>query len=442
MKYLPLKNQPNVSRTRFQSMSPSMQLDGRGYPHIVWLEEREGANDLSYSYWDGLKWSYLGTSKVYVSKDEVTSSPNALILNNQDEPLIVFSRKTGTGSKLSLATYSDTWSFNSLNVIYSVGWIGIAKRSEDTYSSSSSSGGSEDNNYYVVVYDITNSEFKIYSVDVVWTLVGSKAVDTSSYLTTKITVCDTKIAIAFIEDNTSIEYNYFDVITDLWSFGTFTTMAASILYGDIIDMDLEGYNTVGVESFCVGWLSGNTISSYINSAICLSDGTVTPADLSSYNVESNLVDVISNSVSYLVNGYRKIGITLDDSGLCQIVCLGVSSKIFSLSALNVWSEDLIDLEAVSNGNVYTYLDINYFGDVKIVIGADSGDIYYFEPSSDTTFPVANPEVILLSGGDFAYKITSFSPMQGSDILDLYNNYYGQVLKDARIPLLITSNRIL
>ena len=66
MKYLPLSNEPNVSRSRLMSSSPSMQLDGRGYPHISWLEEKEGKNEVSYSFWDGLKWSYLGISAVYV----------------------------------------------------------------------------------------------------------------------------------------------------------------------------------------------------------------------------------------------------------------------------------------------------------------------------------------------------------------------------------------
>ena len=144
----------------------------------------------------------------------------------------------------------------------------------------------------------------------------------------------------------------------------------------------------------------------------------------------------------LVNGYKKIGVTLDDNGLCQIVCLGVSSKIFSLSALNVWSSDLIDLEVSGNGMVYTYLDINYSEDIKISFGSDSGDVYYVEPTTSETFPIANPNMAVLSQGDFAYKATNFIPPEGEDISDLVNNYYGCVLSDAKRRLLISPNVII
>ena len=124
--------------------------------------------------------------------------------------------------------------------------------------------------------------------------------------------------------------------------------------------------------------------------------------------------------------------------MAQIVCLGVSSKSFILNG--GWTGDLIDIEAVGNGNVFTCLDINYFDGIKVSFCADSGDIYYFEPSSDEAFPVANPEIILFNEDDYAYRITSFNPQAGADILDLYDNKYGRVLRDARIPLLISSNK--
>jgi hypothetical protein len=418
-----------------------MQLDSRGYPHIAWLERREGRNELGYSFWDGLKWSYLGQSSVYISNNIINPSPNSIVLNCQDKPSIVFSVKAGVGSTLSLATYDDGWEFLELDVSYDVGWIGIVKQKNYSGSSSSSSLGSGDEvNYYAVVYDITDSEFKVYAIGYTWTLIGSISESTDSYSTIEITMCDVKIGVAFIEDGTTIEFNFFDISTDTWSFGAFNTLAASSSYGDILEMDLAGYDTAGVESFCIGWISGNSYSSYVNSAICDSTGAVTPTDLADYNIEVNRVDVIASSSDYLVNGYKKIGVTLDDSELAQIVCLGVSSKIFSLSALNVWSSDLIDLEAAGNGNVYTYLEAKYFDNVKLSFGADSGDIYFFEPSSNETFPVANPDIILLNSMDYAYRVTSFDPQAGEIITDLYNNYNGTILRDSKKPLLISVNK--
>ena len=52
MKYIPLEKQPNVSRTPFGASNPSMRLDGRGYPHIVWAESKLGKTELNYSYYD------------------------------------------------------------------------------------------------------------------------------------------------------------------------------------------------------------------------------------------------------------------------------------------------------------------------------------------------------------------------------------------------------
>jgi len=446
MKYLPLDNQPNVSRTRFESVSPSMQLDGRGYPHVAWMEEKNGTNEISYSFWDGLKWSYLGTSKVYISEEEINPTPNALVLNSNDEPQIVFSRRLGEGSRLSLATFEAEWVFKSLDVTYDIGWVGIVKRNSEVESSSSSSGttgGGED--YYVVVYDITNSEFKVYSVTDAWLLVGIIAEATTSYSTIKISMSFDEIVIAFIEADSSIEYNFFDVVAQTWSFVSFTTLPASELYGDISDMDLDSYYTESLlsEWGCISWLSGDAYKSYVNSAICYPDGSIIPTDSVNYNVEVNEVDVVVSSTDYSVNGYKQIGVTLEDSsgfGYPRIVCLGTSSKTFTLPASLEWVHDVLDIEAVGNGNVFTSLCVNYFEDVKIVFGADSGDIYYFEPSTDETFPIANPEIILLNDSDLAYRLTSFNPSSGEDILGLYNNKYGRVLREAKMPLFITSNR--
>lgn len=441
MKYLPLKNQPNVSRTRFPSSSPSMMLDGRGFPHISWLEEKNGRNEVKYSFWDGLKWSYLSKSQVYTSEEDVKPSPNSIILDSNENPHIVFSRRLGTGSRLSVAEHDDEWVFDTLDVTYSIGWDGIVqKRTSSDSSSSSSSESGGGNYYYVVVYDITNSEFKVYSVGDSWSLVGSISETTSSYSTIKIAVCDFKIGIAFIDEGSSVKYNFFDMYDHTWSFVSFATLSESTLYGDIIDVDIEGYDTSGIEELCVSWLSGTDYYSYVNSAICLSDGSVSPTDSTSYNIEINSVNVDSSSSDYLVNGYKRIGVTLNGSGLPIIVCVGVSCKSFSLSALNVWSTELIDIEAVGNGNVFTYVDIGYSTDVKISFVADSGDIYYFEPSSEASFPVASPDLVVLSADDYAYRMTSFNPPEGEDVSDLYNNFYGRVLRDAKKPLIISSNR--
>ena len=77
MKYIPLKeDQLNVSRTRFESISPSLKIDDRGHPNIAWLDRKEGHNELKFSFFDGLKWSYYDSTTIYISKEEITSSPS------------------------------------------------------------------------------------------------------------------------------------------------------------------------------------------------------------------------------------------------------------------------------------------------------------------------------------------------------------------------------
>jgi len=125
MKYIPISNRPNVSETRLTSISPSLRIDDRGYPHISWLEQQEGSNEVHYSYWDGLKWSYKGIPEVYLSESEITSSPDSLVLDGNNKPVIVFSRKSANGSVLTLADYGSKWDFNELEVTYDASWIGL-----------------------------------------------------------------------------------------------------------------------------------------------------------------------------------------------------------------------------------------------------------------------------------------------------------------------------
>ena len=143
MKYIPISNRPNVSETRLTSISPSLRIDDRGYPHISWLEQQEGSNEVHYSYWDGLKWSYKGIPEVYLSESEITSSPDSLVLDGNNKPVIVFSRKSANGSVLTLADYGSKWDFNELEVTYDASWIGLIRYDRDiAYSSSSSSSSS------------------------------------------------------------------------------------------------------------------------------------------------------------------------------------------------------------------------------------------------------------------------------------------------------------
>ena len=141
MKFVPLNNQPNISISRFQSVSPSMVLDERGHPHIAWLDTQNGHNEVKYSFWDGLQW----TDPVMISESEnIQSSSHAIEFDFDDHINIVYSRKTPTGSTLfKTSIVGNTIIDKSLNVPYNTSWVGIFKHDRTiNFSSSSSSSTS------------------------------------------------------------------------------------------------------------------------------------------------------------------------------------------------------------------------------------------------------------------------------------------------------------
>ena len=444
MKYSQLKGQPNVLGTRRESLAPSLAVDSRFFPCLAYLEKGNGINTLNYSFWDGLKWAYNGTSKVYISQEDILFSPDSLILDN-DNPYIVFARKIASGTRLSLAHYTSEWIFNDLDVDYEVGWIGvtISEVNLDHSSSSSSQSSETETNHYVVVYDSTNAKFRFYNATSGWLEYSSKLALVDDFSQIKISSCgQSYVGVAYVYDSRIIKYNF--VNTSGWAISSFVSMASSQLYGSIIDMDFKGYFDNGKAYMTFGWLSRTLNTFYINSEACYYNPSVPftttelPTDGINTVIESNDIDVISSN--YIINGYGKIGLCL--KGLNpRLVAMGASAKIFTLDG--TWSNDLIDISGISNGIVTDYLDVVYSDNsVKISITADSGNIYYFESDSSETFPISNPNMILLSE-EWGFD-TYFYPemLVGDNIPEAYDNLIGGILKDAKTPLLITSNHAL
>ena len=446
MKYGP-KGNVNISESRMESIAPSLKTDSRGFPCLSFLSKGNGINEVRYSYYDGLKWNYYDTSKVYISQEDIVFSPDSLVLGADDTPYIAFARRISTGVRLSVAHYTSEWEFNDFDVDYEVGWIGIVKHVVNIDHSSSSSSQSVDieGSHYVVTYDSTNAQFRAYIVNTGWTDLnmryGSAILDDFSQI--KIDMCGAYIALAYVFDSNVIKYSFGDIISQEWSPFGFTTLAASQLYGNIIDMDLKGYFDNDNAYIAFSWISRTDNVFYICSELGIYytapsiDPDQIPTDGISTVIEANDIDMIS---SYIVNGYGKIGLCLKGQSP-RITVTGASTKIFTLSG--IWTSDLIDVEGVSNGIVPTYLDIAYSSDdtVKMSIAADSGDIYYFEPIDGDTFDISQPDMVVLSE-EWAYN-TFFYPelMYGNDIEGTYDNLIGGLLKDSEVPVLVTSNTV-
>lgn len=477
MRYISIGNQPNVSGTRSESISPSLKIDSRGFPHVAWLDKGNNINEVMFSYWDGLKWAFKDIPRVYSSQENITYSPNALVLDTSENPIIVFSKKLGIGSRLFLASYSNQWDFNTLDVGYDIGWLGVTRydrnidpdfsSSSSTISldsslsssslsvgnvtsssstsssssldsaSSSSSSSYNDAIYFVTVYDSTNSEFKIYSVgNIGWTLLGSKPHALTSFESMRIDDCGKRIGIAFID--TYIKYNFFDIESETWSFVSFKDVISSQLYGDITEMDVEGSYSEGASVMTFGWLSKTTTMFYVNCILCYNNGVETPPDGISPVIESNIISVTTTS-NYIVNGYNKIGVSIG-GGTFNIFVMGLSTKLFYLINFNTWATEFIDISGISNGIVANSIRTEYYGGVRLVVEADSGDIYYFTGSASETFPLSKPDMLLLNNLWTRRSTYSNGILSGTDISGTYNVSSGGVLYDSERPLLISSNQ--
>jgi hypothetical protein len=474
-------------------------MDSNSYPHVSWLDVGNNINNVNYTYWSGTQWSFYDIPKIYISNESIVFSPNALVLDSLNSPLITFARKLGSGSRLSFASYNTEWIFSDLDVTYDVGWIGLIRYdghidpgfsssssqslSMSSYSISSSSSSLESESslstlssssssyshvvYYVCVYDSTNELFKVYSVvNGTWTLFTSIAATVNNFESLRIDRCGRRMGIAYVDNGSlsssssgsyhsgTIKYNFLDLDLDLnpWSFATFQDLNYSLSCGEIIDMDMKGYYEEDASIIAFGWISRTSDTSYVCSVLADNNGTETPSNIITPIVESQVINLIVPS-DYIVNSYRKIALCLDNSNLIRMFASGAVSKLFRLfsgGGTRFWYLDPADISGISNGIVPTYLGMEFSTDTKLVIAADSGDVYYFEQSesagsssssTDPTFPLSTPDLVL-ANDKYAYRADySIGALSGMDIAGTYSNIAGEILRDSERPLLITSNPV-
>ena len=260
----------------------------------------------------------------------------------------------------------------------------------------------------------------------------------------RINACGRKMGIAFTDNSSVIKHNFFDLDYLNWSFSSFRDIDASDDYGTIIDMDFAGYNNEDNGRMAVGWISTDNHYSYVGGLIAADDGSQWATDGTSVIVESSPVNVLA-SPDYVVNSYRKIAVSLKEADFPMMIACGTESKIFSLgfsSGGKDWGYDIIDMEAPSGAVAFLYLRSEFYGyfddNPRIVIGLDTGDIYYLKVNLVTeTFPLTNPPVVILNEDEPYHATYREGRLNGVDIVGIQNNWVGANLTDADIPLFIT-----
>ena len=51
--------------------SSSLILDSHGFPHIAWMEEKNGYYEVKYKFWDGLQWSFYVLPAIHRSDNNI-----------------------------------------------------------------------------------------------------------------------------------------------------------------------------------------------------------------------------------------------------------------------------------------------------------------------------------------------------------------------------------
>ena len=146
MKYIPIDDQIEISRSRSESTGPSLQIDPRGFPHLVWFDHKLNQNEINYSFWDGQQWAFYGDDPlIYTSKNDIFISQNSFILGSYN-PRIIFSTKQNDGNSDICLAQRGLSNFNiSCNVVdYDIKWIGGIEYSSVVMGFDSSSSSSRD----------------------------------------------------------------------------------------------------------------------------------------------------------------------------------------------------------------------------------------------------------------------------------------------------------
>lgn len=489
MKFSPLNNHPNISVSRFKSVSPSMALDSRGYPHIAWMDLKNGHNKVKYATWDGIQW--MDPYTVDESETEIQSSANAIELDLDENVNIVYSKKTVNGSALIRSVLDgNKVIIDSLNVSYDADWIGIFKHTRDiNFSSSSgslsmstsseSSSSSIDSSSQSSSFSVTSSISSLSSVSSQEYSSLSSSIDSSSsssidssssssksssssinddfmFVVTVDTIGTLRVygidnewrelssvstdidknffsagiasrylGVSYLADN-AIKYNFLDLDTFEWVSNSLMSHAAS--YGEIVTM---GANYYGEEEECVlsvGWSERDDNYSYLMYSAIRSGGTI-----ENYTLETEQTNQVSSP--YISNGYREIAIAKEARVL---MAMGARSKSFALTN-NGWESSICDICGASEGIVSKGVRLSYDGRWKIAFSNNYSDIYYFEDVPSVDIQEIYPQIMVYNEHRMYKAVFSSGSMYGEGIPNTYENRTAQILRESISPVIVSAN---
>jgi len=435
MKLSPLNNQLNLSNNGFESFSPSMQLDSRGFPHISWMNKKLGHNLINYRFWDGLKWSSIENVNVDRSEENVVHSNNSIVLDS-DNPIVCFSKKDVNGSLLTVSYRSNgEWIKSELLVDYVTKWIGIALIEENDTSSESESSSSDISNYIFVCTIDSDGLFNAYkwSKTIEWDYVSSFSDPIVSYSKIKIIQSKTKIGISYLK-NDSIYYNFFDTESESWVFEDFDSI--SNVEESILDFDIDAYSNADVMVISLAWLSNGENDFYVRHTNVDSDGDQGVDDSLDTIVHERERTIQSNS--YIVNGFNTISVFNDEFKKPSIMASGAETSYYHKDS--VWNIEMVDVKGSCDG--FTPKSCNLKIDKDQIVNLlfeSNGEIYFFQNSQDSGFNMSNPQMVVFNTKNLFITTWQCGELPGNFISQTYNNKSGDIIKDSIRKVAIVVN---
>ena len=437
MKFIPLNNSPNISSSRFDSVSPSMQLDSRGFPHIVWLEKKLGHNEVHYAFWDGLQWTSKSSVIVDWAKGSISLSRSGIILEDDKSVLVYVKRDTDSTSLNVAFSNGMSWDINKMVLPYDCLWAGIAKSSKESIYYRSSSSSSTDNESSisssykdsdVIIFTYDGSKIRVYSVgNGIFRLLSENNFAIVNHFNIKLVGCGSSIGLVCQEDSGLI-YNFFRVENEVWEFSSFGSVGS--VNDSILDFDITGggygFDEDGVMQ--IAWLRDTYSDFYVMKTEVDTDGVIDSNII--YQKTKNV-----QSLGFISGGFSKIAIGITDSFKNMILCLGAKSSLYDQISEHEWGIYDIDIDSMGNRFNPSTLSLKIYHEdgidyPKLSFCNDNSDVYYLEYNGEDGFEESYPEMVVLNSERVFISEWECGLLKGDDIDNTFYTVAGDILKES------------
>jgi len=400
--------QTKILTNRYPPEYFSMDLDNRGYPHLVWVEQKNGHFDLIYKFWNGLDWESLETEVIYRS-DEDISYVNLVIASGK--VLIIFLKKSDENSVIGFVKIDQV--VEEIIEYETGGFVNWVSLITDT---------TEKKRPYVITHEVY--EFKVYQLtdeNLILKSLQSKVLDDFDNIKVSNTVDNFIIA---INGEESIEFNFYDYTSNTWANSSFIELSSSAV-GNVVDFDVKGLASSSKAGFT---FLRNDTADQIYYVVSDSSGTET-------TLGTNPIHQVSTSLTapngFSIGGFVNVSLSYESDFKPNIFVLGTQN--IKLSYNGEWNSDIIGVPTKSESTVFIFNSFN-------IVTVSSGQIYFFNLVDDA---IVGEEVLisLLNAKEFIvsdWKKGALVPQELS-FVDNYDNEVGDILRDALSPILVTAS---